>query len=154
MHTATGSAPVEYVGFWERVLAAVVDSVLVSLLISPLGIYLFGIHPINLENFTANDFLLASIHPNNLFTHVLAGLAIVLFWVFRSADPGKMLIRAVIVDARTFGKPGTGQLIGRYLGYFISTVPFGLGLLWVGWDARKQGWHDKLAGTLVIRAVK
>jgi uncharacterized RDD family membrane protein YckC len=43
-------------------------------------------------------------------------------------------------------------LVGRYLGYFVSTIPFGLGLFWIGWDKRKQGWHDKLAGTVVIRA--
>jgi uncharacterized RDD family membrane protein YckC len=42
-------------------------------------------------------------------------------------------------------------LIGRYLGYYDSTIPFLLGLMWVGIDKRKQGWHDKLAGTVVIR---
>ena len=45
-----------------------------------------------------------------------------------------------------------GQSIGRYLAYFLSTLPFGLGLLWVAWDPKKQGWHDKLAGTVVVRA--
>lgn len=154
MDTVTASNPVEYVGFWARVLAALVDSILISLLISPIGIYLFGIHPIDVNNITAHDFLLASIHPSNLSTHVLAGLAIITFWVFRSADPGKMLIKAVIVDAKSLGKPSTGQLIGRYLGYFVSTIPLGLGLFWVGWDPHKQGWHDKLAGTLVIRTLK
>jgi uncharacterized RDD family membrane protein YckC len=37
------------------------------------------------------------------------------------------------------------------LGYYVSAIPFGLGLLWVGIDPKKQGWHDKLAGTVVIR---
>jgi uncharacterized RDD family membrane protein YckC len=36
-------------------------------------------------------------------------------------------------------------LIVRYLGYFVSSIPFGLGLFWVAFDARKQGWHDKMA---------
>ena len=33
----------------------------------------------------------------------------------------------------------------------MSTLPLGLGLIWVGIDPKKQGWHDKLAGTVVIR---
>ena len=73
------------------------------------------------------------------------------FWHYRSATPGKMVIHARIVDARTGEPPSVGQLIGRYLGYFVSTLPFFLGLIWVGIDARKQGWHDKLARTVVIR---
>jgi uncharacterized RDD family membrane protein YckC len=30
-------------------------------------------------------------------------------------------------------------------------LPLCLGIFWVGWDKRKQGWHDKIAGTLVIK---
>ena len=62
-----------------------------------------------------------------------------------------MAVSARIVDAKTGGKPTTRQLIVRYLGYFVSTIPLGLGLLWVAFDPRKQGWHDKLAGTVVVR---
>ena len=46
------------------------------------------------------------------------------------------------------------QLVIRYLGYFVSTIPLGLGLLWVGFDRRKQGWHDKMANTVVVRPAK
>jgi uncharacterized RDD family membrane protein YckC len=63
-----------------------------------------------------------------------------------------MLLSARVVDARTGNTLTVGQSIGRYLGYFISTLPFGLGLIWVAFDPRKQGWHDKLAGTVVIRS--
>jgi len=45
-------------------------------------------------------------------------------------------------------------LIGRYFGYFLASIPLGLGLLWVAFDKRKQGWHDKLAGTVVIRETR
>jgi hypothetical protein len=62
-----------------------------------------------------------------------------------------MAIHARIVDARTLGRPSLGQLIGRYAGYTVSVLPLGFGLVWVGWDPRKQGWHDKLAGTVVVR---
>ena len=62
-----------------------------------------------------------------------------------------MVIGAKIVDAKT-GAPSTGQLIGRYFGYYVSILPFFLGIVWVGIDAKKQGFHDKLAGTVVVRS--
>jgi len=67
------------------------------------------------------------------------------------ATPGQMLISARIVDARTGARPTPGQCIGRWLGYLPSTLCLGLGFIWIGIDARKQGWHDKLAGTVVIQ---
>jgi uncharacterized RDD family membrane protein YckC len=82
---------------------------------------------------------------------VLPAVAIVLFWLFRQATPGKMAISAQVVDARTGGRLSLGQSVVRYLGYFVSTIPFGLGLLWVAFDPKKQAWHDKIAGTVVIR---
>jgi len=63
-----------------------------------------------------------------------------------------MAIGAKIVDAKTGRPASTGQLVGRYLGYYVSSIPFFLGIFWVAFDDRKQGWHDKLAGTVVIRA--
>ena len=57
-----------------------------------------------------------------------------------------------IVDEKTGGRPSVSQFVIRYLGYYISTIPLFLGLIWVGIDKRKQGWHDKLAGTVVIRS--
>ena len=62
-----------------------------------------------------------------------------------------MAISAQVVDARTGGRLSLGQSVLRYFGYFVSTIPFGLGLLWVAFDPKKQAWHDKIAGTVVIR---
>jgi uncharacterized RDD family membrane protein YckC len=86
-----------------------------------------------------------------VINYFLPAIVVILFWVYKSATPGKMILGLKIVDARTGGIPSTGQLIGRYLGYYVSTIPLLLGLIWVGIDVRKQGWHDKLAGTVVIR---
>ena len=86
-----------------------------------------------------------------LLNYILPAVAVVLFWIYKSATPGKMVLKLRIVDARTGGKPSVGQLVGRYLAYYISIIPLMLGIIWVGIDKRKQGWHDKLAGTLVIK---
>jgi uncharacterized RDD family membrane protein YckC len=131
MNTAQPSQ-VEYVGFWPRVLASIIDSVLLLLVMMPFAGILMG-------------------GASSIFINViLPALAVIVFWIYKSATPGKMIIKAEIIDAQTFGKPTTGQFIGRYLGYYVSTVPLFLGLIWVAFDERKQGWHDKLAGTVVI----
>lgn len=134
----------EYVGFWPRVGASLIDTVLLLILTYPLLFVIYGRDYFLAEQLLAGpaDFILS---------YVLPAVAVIVFWIYRSATPGKMIIRARIVDARTGGKPGKGQLIGRYLGYYASSIPLGLGLLWVAFDRHKQGWHDKLAGTAVIR---
>ena len=71
---------------------------------------------------------------------------------YRQATPGKMAIGAKIVDAKTGGNASTGQLIGRYFAYYVSILPLMLGIIWVGIDPKKQGFHDKLAGTMVVRS--
>jgi uncharacterized RDD family membrane protein YckC len=82
---------------------------------------------------------------------VLPAVAVVAFWLARQATPGKMVIHARIVDADTGGNLSRAQAIKRYLGYYVSLVGLGLGFFSVGWDRRKQGWHDKIARTVVIR---
>lgn len=82
---------------------------------------------------------------------LLPSVATILFWMRWQATPGKMALSARIVDARTGGNPSTGQCVGRYLAYILSALALGIGFLWVAFDRRKQGWHDKLAGTVVIK---
>ena len=62
-----------------------------------------------------------------------------------------MALRLRVVDAKTGQALTTPQAIGRYLGYYVSAFALMLGFIWVGIDKRKQGFHDKLAGTVVIR---
>jgi uncharacterized RDD family membrane protein YckC len=133
----------QYVGFWARVGASIIDSILAAIILVPIMRIFYG----------GSMYTMAWNNPANIFVNgLLPAIAVILFWVYRQATPGKMAIGAKIVDAKTLGKPSTGQLIGRYFAYYISTIVFLLGFIWVGFDARKQGWHDKLAGTLVIRS--
>jgi len=81
-------------------------------------------------------------------------VAVIIFWIYKSATPGKIATRLTIVDAKTGNKPSTRQFVIRYLGYYVSTLPLLLGFIWVGIDKRKQGFHDKLAGTVVLRSTK
>jgi uncharacterized RDD family membrane protein YckC len=134
----------EYAGFWIRVVAALIDTVLIMLIIMPILIGIYGSAYFSGASLIqgAWDFLLS---------YILPAIAVIIFWTYRSATPGKMVLKIKIVDANTGGKPSTAQFIGRYLAYYVSIIPLLLGLIWVGFDKRKQGWHDKLAGTVVIK---
>lgn len=134
----------EYVGFWARVGASLIDTVLLGIIVWPLLTAFYGDAYWDEESMVKGpmDFLLSWVLPM---------VAVIVFWVVKQATPGKMAISAKIVDAKTGAAPSTGQFIGRYLAYFLSGLPLGLGIFWVAFDGRKQGWHDKLAGTVVVR---
>ena len=136
----------EYVGFWARVGAAIIDTILMLIIVGPLLTMIYG------RDYWLREGVLIAGPADFLLNWLLPAVAVILFWVYRQATPGKMAIRAKIVDARTGGKPSTGQLVGRYLAYYVSIIPLMLGIIWVGIDGRKQGFHDKLAGTLVVRS--
>ncbi len=135
---------VEYAGFWVRVGASIIDTVLMMVILVPLLLSVYGWEYFESESLIQGpaDFLISWLLP---------AIAIVWFWAKRQATPGKSALSLRVVDAETGGSLSVGQCIGRYLGYFVSMIPLGLGLFWVGFDKKKQGWHDKLARTVVIR---
>lgn len=133
-----------YVGFWARVGASIIDSILIMLVTMPLLIAVYG-----WAYFESTEFIKGPMEL--VISYLFPAIAVIVFWRYRSATPGKMAIKAKIVDAKSGGEPSTGQLVGRYCGYFVSMFPLFLGLIWVGLDKRKQGWHDKLAGTVVVK---
>ena len=167
MSTSPSEAPdktVSYVGFWPRVGAALIDTIVASILLD----ILFRVLGLDVDVDVADTLptdpdalqrlLQAQLQDPHLWWQLVLGLvlplvAFIILWRLLKATPGKMAIGAEVVDARTLAPLSTGQSIVRGLGYFVSTIPFGLGLIWVAFDPRKQGWHDKLAGTVVIRKI-
>ena len=127
----------DYVGFWWRFLAALIDSLLISIILLPMLNFIIG-DPLG----TSTTGMIAQL--------IFPALAVIIFWQAKSSTPGKMVLGAEIVDASSGEKPSIKQWIIRYLGYYVSTIPLMLGLFWVGFDKRKQGWHDKLANTVVV----
>jgi uncharacterized RDD family membrane protein YckC len=132
-----------YVGFWMRVFASIIDSLILVVFIGLIAFAVYGMQYVRLSS--EGKTLMFDL----LVQGLLPALAVIVFWRYRGATPGKMLISAKIVDAETLGTPSTGQLIGRYFAYIVSCI-FMLGFIWIAFDRRKQGWHDKLAGTVVI----
>ena len=143
----------EYAGFWIRVGAALVDSFLLLLIITPLLIKFYGWTYFSADA-GVNSYVFVKGPSDFVISYLIPAVLSIVFWMTKGATPGKMLLKLKIVDAKT-GNPLTlGQSIGRYLGYYVSIIPFCLGLIWVGIDSKKQGWHDKLAGTVVVRSKK
>jgi uncharacterized RDD family membrane protein YckC len=134
----------EYVGFWLRLGATIIDTILFLFVIVPLLLAIYG-----RQYFASTEMIRGP--ADFLISWVLPAVAVIVFWRNRQATPGKMAISARIVDAATGNPISTRQAVGRYFAYIVSTLPFCLGFLWIAFDKRKQGWHDKLAGTVVVR---
>jgi uncharacterized RDD family membrane protein YckC len=125
-------------------VASIIDTVAVTAILAPILLVVFGRSYFDPES---GDQTLG----RALIELVLVALFFILFWMYRSATPGKMIIRARIVDAKTGEPPSKRQCVVRYLGYYVSMLPLFIGFLWIAADPKKQGWHDKLAGTVVVR---
>jgi uncharacterized RDD family membrane protein YckC len=139
---------VEYAGFWRRLLAFMIDTLLISLLSTIMLAILYGSeHLAQMQQITEfsqirwQDVLLEQLIP---------ALWTIGFWIILMATPGKLLLDCQIVDARTLQKARPTQLIIRYLAYLLSFLALGLGFFWIAFSKRRQGWHDKLANTVVI----
>lgn len=135
----------EYVGFWRRLLAAAIDFLILFVVSTPLLLAIYGRGYFALvqegESVGFLDFAIE---------YVLPAIAVVGFWRFYGATPGKMAVGAKIVDAKTGARPSTARLVIRYFAYLVSALPLFLGFIWIGISRRKQGFHDKIAGTTVI----
>jgi len=140
-------ADIEYAGFWVRSGAAIIDTILSLIIILPLMDAIYG------DTYWLSDAVVLGFW-DIILNYILPAIAFIMFWIYKSATPGKMAIKLTIVDAKTGGKPSIKQFIIRYLGYYVSILPLGMGIIWIGIDKRKQGFHDMLAGTVVIRSAK
>lgn len=135
----------EYAGFWVRAGATIIDTLLIMVITWPILVSIYGWEYFGSKKTLAGpaDFLISWVFP---------AIVVIWFWTVKQATPGKAALSLRVLDAGTGESLTTGQSIGRYLAYFVSSIPLGLGLLWVGFDNKKQGWHDKLANTVVVRA--
>ncbi len=73
-----------------------------------------------------------------------------LCWIY-FGDTRKTSNAFKVLDEKTGNKLTFIQSLIRYIGYIPSILVFCIGLIWVAFDAKKQGWHDKMAKTVVVR---
>lgn len=122
----------EYAGFWIRLGAGVIDLLILGS-VSGIIAYFFS-SPIVWST---------------------SGVAISIvywlgFWVWRGQTPGKMAVGVKVI--RTDSSPVKWQCaVYRCLGYVVSAITLFIGFIWVAFDGRKQGVHDKIADTYVVK---
>jgi uncharacterized RDD family membrane protein YckC len=151
---------VQYAGFWKRVLAAILDGLLVGAAAWILGGsggfgnmgwghmsgsygdgYGYGMMRGGWSN-ASND---------------IGPIKLVIGWLYYSfmessvhqATLGKMAL-GIKVTNESGARIGFGQATGRFFGKILSAIILGIGFLMVAFTAKKQGLHDKLAHTLVV----
>ena len=134
----------KYAGFWIRLGAILIDTIILLILTSIPLTLVYG------KEYWISDTL---VHGgwDILISWVLPMVVTIWLWLRFFGTPGKMLLELKIVDEKTGSKISLGQAIGRYFGYIVSLLPLGLGFIWIAIDSKKRGFHDILAGTVVIK---
>jgi uncharacterized RDD family membrane protein YckC len=137
--SAAGLTDRAYGGFWIRLLAFMVDGLVIGALVALVTLLAFGRE-------ATQTWALPTIETAVGFVYLTT------CWSFMGGGQtlGMRLfgLRVVNTDGSVIG---LGAAIMRWLGIVISAALLLLGLLWIAVDPRKQGWHDKLAGTIVVR---
>ena len=121
---------VEYMGFWIRFGAALIDGVVISLIS-----LVFSFAP----------------GAGRVFAIFMPWLYYWLFTGLWGQTLGKMAVGIKVVNDDG-SAPGLGRAALREIpGKILSWIVIFLGFLWIIWDGQKQGWHDKIASTCVVR---
>ncbi len=147
--SATSQLP--YADFWIRFAAFVIDNVILSIALVVFEVVIGIVAGILLRvegNVTGP--------PQSFFTlltiilYLLSILYFIYYWGMGSTL-GMRRFGIEIVDANTGQPIEFGRSTIRYVGYVISILVCYIGLIWAAFDPKKQGWHDKLANSVVIR---
>jgi len=137
-------AATHYAGFWRRLAAWLLDTLLVAALFTCALLVWSGIsgHQAGWDSPATPGVVTA-----------VAGVAFLLgIWLNArlQGTPGKLLMGCLVVDAATGQRISPGKSLRRSLAMLLSALPAGLGFLAIGWTRQRQGLHDRLTGTLVV----
>lgn len=153
------NGPMNYAGFWIRVLAHFIDVVILSVVVSALvfviafvvGLASFGMRRSGGSYGGMNIMLILSLE--GIFFLIIFGLSawyFTWFTVKRGATPGKLLLHLKVV--RADGVPLTyARAFGRLCGLILSFVCCYIGVIMVGFDDEKRALHDRLCDTCVVK---
>lgn len=139
-----GTAQVAYGGFWIRVVAYIIDAILISLVLG-LVTSIFGVRYMDMDD-------MSQIDPTvNLLSLAVAWLYFALMESSeRGATVGKMAmgLRVVTNDGKRLSFMNA---TGRYFAKILSAIIFCIGFIMIAFTDRKRGLHDMIASTLVIK---
>ena len=141
------SSPPALAGFWRRFVALAIDLVIIFFclyLVTLAASVSYEATHGSAAWGTVSFFLISYLFYNLFFIVYL-----VYFIAGSGQTPGKMAVGVKVVDL-SGGNAGYMRAIFRAFGYYISSSIFMAGFLWSLVDRRRQTWHDKLAGTVVV----
>jgi uncharacterized RDD family membrane protein YckC len=132
----------EYAGFWIRFGAVAIDFIILFIILYLIS-YIFKAGAINVPEWSL-------VPTYGCIFWSLDIIYFVAFWAWRGQTPGKILTGIKII--RTDSSPITWKYsLLRYLGCIVSTIILFIGFILIAFDSRKQGLHDKIADTYVVK---
>jgi uncharacterized RDD family membrane protein YckC len=134
-----------YAGFWRRVVAAILDGFVLGIVTVPLSLALGAGDDIG-----SNSGMYYSPAASSLLTALGWLYAALMESSSKQATLGKMAMGIIVTDLEG-RRIGFGKATGRHFAKILSALIFGIGFLMVAFTQRKQGLHDILAGTLVVK---
>lgn len=148
-------ATVEYAGLGARFLATMVDGMIVGAiyLVLRIPVFILGIvtaarggRPAEVGIFSVLGFLVQLIG-------LAESVGYYIYFTAKGQTLGKKALKIRVVRVENGEAPGyLKAFLREVVGKMVSGAVLGLGYLWPLWDSRKQAWHDKIAGTVVVKA--
>lgn len=129
---------------WKRLVAAVIDTI-VLLAAGLQANMVVGLFVGHLDWYVAHTELVV----NAIWLVIPVGLTIYC-WRWCGSTLGKVIFDLRIVDFKTALEPKMWQWVARCIGCLLLVPTYGIGFFWMAVDRRRQAWHDKLAGTVVV----
>lgn len=142
-------ATVAYAGFWRRFLAWLIDVIILGVVGGVLSA-IFGLGSGSTGDGSANF----SFGTGGSLLNLVLGLLYftLMIALVNGKTVGAMALGIRVVPADGSGSVSIGKALVRAIVGYVSGIVLFLGFLWMLWDANKQTWHDKAAGTYVIKA--
>ena len=142
------SAQVHYGGFWRRFWAYMLDGIVLGFVMMLVTGTAIGI--IQYISPDIDDPVKALLIPQLVANVIVQAFYFIYFHAVTGQTVGKLALGLKVVtrDGNTIG---FARATVRYFGSFINLLCAGLGFAWIAFDRRKQGWHDKMAGSFVVR---
>jgi uncharacterized RDD family membrane protein YckC len=156
-----GPAPgIEFAGHGARIVAYFIDAIIVSVVIGVLYVVAFLLFGRGLEW----DPVTGDVNPDSIDGGAIGAFVLVLlvaafiallyfpfFWARGGQTPGMRPFGLRVVRDRDGSRIGWGTALLRLLGMYVASAVFYLGFIWIFIDKRRRGWHDLIAGTVVIK---
>jgi uncharacterized RDD family membrane protein YckC len=145
-----------WAGYGERLVAYIVDGLILGIVMMILSVLLVGAVIAGLDFSDPRDPSMSG----GAIAAILVWFVVVLavsfayfpfFWARGGQTPGMRIFGIRVVRDRDGGPVTAGPAILRLIGYWVSAFVFYVGYVWMFFDSRRRGWHDLIAGTVVIK---